>query len=288
MMSKVFLISGASRGLGRAITGAALKAGHQVVAGVRSPSALADLSATHPDQLVVVTLDVTDDAQVRAAVGTAVERFGRLDVLVNNAGYANMGAIEDVNFEDFKTQIDTNFLGVVRLTQAALPVMREQRSGHIIQISSVGGRLTRAGLAAYQSAKWAVTGFSGVLAQEVAPFGVKVTVLEPGGMRTDWAGSSMRVDPIRPEYAETVGASAAQSTPENIGASDTAKVARLLLNIAEMPESPSRLLVGPDAYEYATAAGRALLADDERWEALSLSTAADDATAEQLDPLSTR
>jgi len=288
MMSKVFLISGASRGLGRAITGAALKAGHQVVAGVRSPSALADLSATHPDQLVVVTLDVTDDAQVRAAVGTAVERFGRLDVLVNNAGYANMGAIEDVNFEDFKTQIDTNFLGVVRLTQAALPVMREQRSGHIIQISSVGGRLTRAGLAAYQSAKWAVTGFSGVLAQEVAPFGVKVTVLEPGGMRTDWAGSSMRVDPIRPEYAETVGASAAQSTPENIGASDPAKVARLLLNIAEMPESPSRLLVGPDAYEYATAAGRALLADDERWEALSLSTAADDATAEQLDPLSTR
>lgn len=283
--SHVFLVSGASRGLGRAITEAALDAGHRVVAGVRSTSALDDLTGAHPDHLAVVELDVTDNNAVRAAVDTTVDRFGRLDVLVNNAGYANMSAIEDVDFDDFLAQVDTNFLGVVRLTRAALPVLRAQRSGHIIQVSSVGGRLVRPGLSAYQSSKWAVTGFSGVLAQEVAPLGINVTVLEPGGMRTDWAGSSMRIAPVRDEYAATVGAAAAMSSPDNLGASDPAKVAALVLEIIEMPEPPARLLVGPDAYRYATAAGRDLLAADERWEALSLSTAADDATARQLDPL---
>jgi NAD(P)-dependent dehydrogenase (short-subunit alcohol dehydrogenase family) len=242
-----------------------LRAVSDVVAGVRSVAALDDLTAAHPDRLAVVELDVTNDAHVHAAVRAAVDRFGRLDVLVNNAGYANMGAIEDVGFDDFRTQVDTNFLGVVRLTRAALPVMREQRGGHIVQISSVGGRVVRAGLSAYQSAKWAVTGFSSVLAREVEPLGIKVTVLEPGGMRTDWAGSSMRVDPIREEYQSTVGAAAAMSKPENLGASDPAKVAALLLDVVAMAEPPVRLLVGPDAYR--------------------LSTAADDATDGQLDPL---
>jgi NAD(P)-dependent dehydrogenase (short-subunit alcohol dehydrogenase family) len=163
--------------------------------------------------------------------------------------------------------------------------MRAQRAGHIIQVSSVGGRLTRPGLAAYQSAKWAVTGFSGVLTQEVSPLGIKVTVLEPGGMRTDWAGASMRIDPVRAEYAATVGAAAAMSSPENLGASDPAKVATLLIDIVDMPDPPTRLLVGPDAYRYATAAGRDLLTTDEKWSAISVSTAADDATNDQLDPL---
>lgn len=284
-MSKVILISGASRGLGRAITEAALAAGHCVVAGVRSATALSDLTSREPDRLAVIELDVTNDEQARAAVATAVERFGRLDVLVNNAGYANMSAIEDVDIDDFRAQIETNFFGVVRLTRAALPVMRGQRAGHIVQISSVGGRLVRPGLAAYQSAKWAVTGFSGVLAEEVAPLGIKVTVLEPGGMRTDWAGSSMRVAPVRDEYAATVGAAASLSNPNVLGASDPAKVAGLLLEVIGMAEPPSRLLVGPDAYRYATAAGRDLLAADERWQALSVSTAADDVSPTQLDPL---
>ncbi|WP_099040362.1 SDR family NAD(P)-dependent oxidoreductase [Mycobacterium neglectum] len=285
VQSLVFLISGASRGLGRAVAVAALDAGHRVVAGARSTSALDDLAAEHPGRLAVVELDVTDDNHVQAAIATAIDRFGRLDVLVNNAGYANMAPIEDVDFADFQTQIDTNFLGVVRLTRAALPIMRTQRSGHIVQVSSVGGRLTRPGLAAYQSAKWAVTGFSGVLAQEVAPLGIKTTVLEPGGMRTDWAGSSMRIDSVRDEYTPTVGAAAAMSNSEQLGASDPAKVAALLLRIVDMAEPPARLLVGPDAYRYATAAGRDLLAEDEKWEALSVSTAADDATNAQLDPL---
>jgi NAD(P)-dependent dehydrogenase (short-subunit alcohol dehydrogenase family) len=281
----VFLVSGASRGLGRAVTEAALHAGHSVVAGARSPATLDDLAAEHPDRLAVVELDVTNDEHVRAAIATTIDRFGRIDVLVNNAGYANMGAIEDVDFKDFRTQIDTNFFGVVRLTQAALPIMRTHRAGHIVQVSSVGGRLTRPGLAAYQSAKWAVNGFSSVLAQEVTPLGIKVTVLEPGGMRTDWAGSSMQIDPVRDEYAATVGAAATMHRPENLGASDPAKVAALLLEVVDMAEPPTRLLVGPDAYRYATAAGRDLLATDEKWEALSVSTAADDATAHQMDPL---
>ncbi|MEE4545234.1 SDR family NAD(P)-dependent oxidoreductase [Streptomyces sp. V4-01] len=284
--TSVFLVSGASRGLGREIVAAALEAGHRVVAGVRSPSALDDLAAKHGDgQLAVVPLDVTDADAARAAVATAVDRFGRLDVLVNNAGYANVDPVEDVGFDDFRTQVDTNLFGVVRLTQAALPVMREQRSGHIVQVSSVGGRLAVPGLSAYQSAKWAVGGFSSVLAGEVAPLGIKVTVLEPGGMRTDWAGSSMRVGPIRAEYQETVGAMAAMHSPESTAASDPAKVARLLLEVVGLPQPPLRLLVGPDAYAYATAAGRALLAEDEKWRDLSVSTAADDATPEQIDPL---
>ncbi|UCZ63265.1 SDR family NAD(P)-dependent oxidoreductase [Mycolicibacterium phocaicum] len=284
-MSHVFLISGASRGLGRAIAEAALAAGHHVVAGVRSVSALDDLAAREPERLAVVPLDVTDDDQVRRAIDTAIQRWGRLDVLVNNAGYANMAAVEDVDVDDFRAQVETNFFGVVRLTQAVLPLMRRQRAGHIIQISSVGGRLARPGLAAYQSSKWAVTGYSGVLAQEVAPLGIKVTVLEPGGMRTDWSGSSMRIAPVRDEYRDTVGAAAQLSQSANLGASDPVKVAALLLDIVEMDTPPARLLVGPDAYRYATAAGRDLLASDERYADLSNSTAADDATADQLNPL---
>ncbi|SEP07621.1 SDR family NAD(P)-dependent oxidoreductase [Actinacidiphila rubida] len=284
-MSSVFLVSGASRGLGREIARAAAAAGHRVVAGARSPKALDDLVAEFGDRIAVVPLDVTDQAQVTDAVRTAVERFGRLDVLVNNAGYANVAAIEDVDFDDFLAQVDANLFGVVRLTRAALPVMREQGSGHVIQVSSVGGRLATPGLAAYQSSKWAVGGFSSVLAREVGPLGIKVTVLEPGGMATDWAGSSMQVAEVRPEYAATVGATASMHGSGSTTASDPAKVARLVLDVAALDEPPLRLLVGPDAYGYATAAGRDLLAQDERWQELSESTVADGATAEALDPL---
>lgn len=281
----VFLVTGASRGLGRSIVTAALAAGHQVVAGVRDSRALDDVVVPDGAALVPVALDVTDADAAGAAVRTAVERFGRLDVLVNNAGYANLASIEDVDPDDFRAQVETNLFGVVTLTQAALPVMREQGAGHVVQVSSVGGRLATPGLGAYQTAKWAVGGFSSVLAAEVAPLGVRVTVLEPGGMRTDWAGSSMRVASIRPEYEPTVGASAQMHGSAAIGASDPDLVAGLVLEVVAMDEPPLRLLVGPDAYTIATAAGRALLAADERHEALSRSTAAADATPQQLDPL---
>jgi NAD(P)-dependent dehydrogenase (short-subunit alcohol dehydrogenase family) len=171
----------------------------------RDPRQLQDLVDRHPDTARAVALDVTDRAAASAAVAAAVDAFGRLDVLVNNAGYANVNAIEDFAEDDFRAQLETNLWGVVNVTRAALPVLREQGAGHIIQISSVGGRVTTPGIGPYQTAKWAVEGFSGVLAKEVEPLGIKVTMIEPGGFRTDWAGASMTVHGIRDAYEPTVG-----------------------------------------------------------------------------------
>ena len=179
-MSQVFLVTGSSRGLGRAIVTAALDAGHQVLATARHSSDLADLVDRYGEQIHAFPLDVTDAQAAHLAVRTAVETFGRLDVVVNNAGYANLAAIEDVTEEDFRAQIETNLFGVVNVTRAALGALRTQGSGHIIIVSSVGGRLATPGLGAYQTAKWALGGFASVLAQKVGPLGIKVTVLEPG------------------------------------------------------------------------------------------------------------
>jgi NAD(P)-dependent dehydrogenase (short-subunit alcohol dehydrogenase family) len=286
-MPKVFLVTGSSRGLGRAIAQAVLDAGDRLVATARRPASLDDLVAAHPDQVLPVALDVADAEQARAAVAAGVERFGRIDVVVNNAGYANIAAIEDVTLEDFRAQIDTNLFGVVNVTRAALPVLRAQGSGHVIQVSSVGDRLASPGLAAYQSAKWAVAGFSGVLAAEVAPLGISVTVLEPGGMETDWAGSSMQIAPVSEPYRPTVGAMAALHDTVTLSLGDPAKVAQAVLTVAAMDEPPLRLLLGSDAFTYATAAARSQAESDERWRALSASTDRDDATDADRDPLGT-
>src|ERR1700748_2142109 len=203
-MSQVWLITGSSRGLGRSLAEAVLAAGHQLVATARKPEQLSDLVDKYGDKIRAVALDVTNPSAAGNAIQATIDAFGRLDVLVNNAGYCNITSIETGSDEDFREQIDTNFYGVVNVTKAALPVLRKQRFGHIIQISSIGGRLGAPGLAAYQSAKWAVEGFSEVLAKEVAPFGVKVTIIEPGGFRTDWAGSSMKIAEIHEDYRQTV------------------------------------------------------------------------------------
>src|SRR5580704_831250 len=205
-MSQVFFLTGSSRGLGRKIAEAVLAAGHQLVATARQPGSLSDLAERYGDRILPVALDVTDPAAAAAAVAAGVAAFGRIDVVVNNAGYANLASIEDITAEDFREQLDANLLGVVNVTKAALPLLRAQGGGRIIQVSSIGGRLATPGLAAYQAAKWAVGGFSEVLARETAPLGVKVTVLEPGGMQTDWAGSSRRVTPVSEPYRPTVGA----------------------------------------------------------------------------------
>jgi NAD(P)-dependent dehydrogenase (short-subunit alcohol dehydrogenase family) len=205
------------------------------------------------------------------AKGRATSAFGRLDVVVNNAGYANVNSIEDVAEADFRAQIETNFFGVVNVTRAALPVLRAQRDGHFIQISSVGGRLGSAGLAAYQSAKWAVGGFSEALQKEVGPLGVRVTIVEPGGMRTDWAGSSMRIDEIQPDYQATVG-SVAQLRDRAVAArGDPAKAAQAILRIAADKQPPLRLLLGSDAVFLAGAIAEARAAEDANWRALSAS-----------------
>jgi NAD(P)-dependent dehydrogenase (short-subunit alcohol dehydrogenase family) len=283
----VFFLTGSSRGLGRAIAEAVLDAGHQLVATARRPEQLANLVAAHPDRVLALPLDVTDAAAAGAAIAAGRERFGRIDVIVNNAGYANLAAVEDVDPDDFRAQVETNLFGVVNVTKAALPVLREQGGGHVIQVSSIGGRLATAGLSAYQSAKWAVGGFSSVLAKEVEPLGIKVTVLEPGGMQTDWAGSSMSVPPISEPYRPTVGAMAAMHNAETLALGDPAKVAQVVLEVAAMDEPPLRLILGSEASAYATAAARAQAESDEHWHDLTVSTDRDDATAADRDPLGT-
>jgi NAD(P)-dependent dehydrogenase (short-subunit alcohol dehydrogenase family) len=281
----VFFLTGSSRGLGRAIADAVLDAGHQLVATARNPESLDDLVAVQPEQVLALALDVTDPTAAEAAVAAGRERFGRIDVVVNNAGYADLAAIEDVDPDAFRAQIDTNLFGVVNVTKAALPVLHEQGGGHVIQVSSIGGRLATPGLAAYQSAKWAVGGFSSVLAAEVAPLGIKVTVLEPGGMQTDWAGSSMSVPPISAPYEPTVGRSAEMHNTDTLALGDPAKVAQVVLQVAAMDDPPLRLILGSEAYAYATAAARAQAESDERWHDLSVSTDRDDATDADRDPL---
>jgi NAD(P)-dependent dehydrogenase (short-subunit alcohol dehydrogenase family) len=288
VMPSVFFLTGSSRGLGRAIAEAVLESGHQLVATARSPQSLDDLVAAHGHQILPLALDVTDADSAQAAIASGIERFGRIDVVVNNAGYADLAAVEDFTLEDFRRQIDTNLFGVVNVTKAALPVLRGQGGGHIIQISSIGGRLATPGLSAYQSAKWAVGGFSSVLAAEVAPLGIRVTVLEPGGMQTDWAGSSMRVPPVSEPYRQTVGASAAMHDSDAVALGDPAKVAQVVLQVAAMDEPPLRLILGSEAYAYATAAARAQAASDDRWHELTISTDRDDATDAQRDPLAAR
>jgi NAD(P)-dependent dehydrogenase (short-subunit alcohol dehydrogenase family) len=286
-MTQVWLVTGSSRGLGRAIAEAVLASGDRLVATARDPRTLDDLAATYGDAVRTAALDVTDPAAAAAAVELATSAFGRLDVVVNNAGYANLAAVEDIALDDFKAQVATNLFGVVTVTKAALPVLRAQGSGHVIQVSSVGGRVANAGLSAYQAAKWAVGGFSSVLSQEVAPLGIKVTVLEPGGMTTDWAGSSMSVPPITAPYEATVGR-ISQMLSALMPLSDTAKVAKAVLEVAALEEPPLRLLLGSEAYAFAQIAGEQLAASDERWRDLTVSTDRDDATDADRDPLGMR
>ncbi|MER5407546.1 SDR family NAD(P)-dependent oxidoreductase [Streptomyces sp. NPDC002769] len=271
-MSKVWFVTGSSRGLGRAIVETALEAGDQVVATARESARLDDLVARHGDRILPLTLDVTSDDDVRSVVREGLEAFGRYDVVVNNAGYGDIASVEDVTLDAFRAQIDTNFYGVVQVTKAVLPALREQGFGHIFQVSSVGGRVGSAGLSAYQSAKWAVGGFSTVLAQEVAPLGIKVTVLEPGGMRTDWAGSSMTIPPVSEPYQQTVGTFADMirgSSTSNSAESDPVKVAHVVHDLAGRQDAPVRIVLGAQAYEIAQAASRAITESDEKWREVS-------------------
>jgi NAD(P)-dependent dehydrogenase (short-subunit alcohol dehydrogenase family) len=272
-MSKTWLITGSSRGLGRALAEAVLAAGDRLVATARKPDDLRDLVARYGDSIRAVALDVTDPAAARRAVGVTTSAFGRLDVLVNNAGYANVNSMEDTAEEDFRAQFETNFFGVVNVTRAALPVMRKQGDGYIVQISSIGGRGATPGLSAYQSAKYAVGGLSEVLAKEVRPLGIRVTVVEPGGMRTDWSGSSMRIGEIRSDYQPTVGLLQRSHRANNdIMRGDPARVAQAILRIASEKEPPLRLLLGSDAVFLAGMFAAARAAEDANWRTLSLST----------------
>jgi NAD(P)-dependent dehydrogenase (short-subunit alcohol dehydrogenase family) len=276
-MSSVFLVTGSSRGLGRAIVDQALDAGHRVVATARDPRVLEPLAPRYGERIHLEQLDVTDPAAVDRAVANGVAAFGRLDVVVNNAGQGDRVSLEDTTIEVFRRQVETNFLGTVYVTKATVPILRRQGGGRIIQISSLGGRLGTPGMTAYQSAKWAVGGFSEALAAEVAPLSIKITVLEPGGMRTDWAGASMSTPPVSEPYQAIVGAAVrATRAFDRTANGDPAKVARLVLAVAELDDPPLRLLAGSDAYEFGREAWRARIQTDAQWEQLSRSVDHDD------------
>ena len=286
-MTKTWLITGSARGLGRSITEAALAAGHNVVATARNPERLADLQERYRDTMLPFALDVTDDFAAHAAVERTVETFGRLDVLVNNAGFGHAVAFEQTTEEDFRAQIDTNFYGVVNLAWAVLPVMRRQRSGHIINISSVGGRTATPGLSAYQAAKWAVGGFTEVLAKETAPLGIKVIAVEPGGMRTDWGEiARSNAQAVMEDYQPSVGA-ILDLLKNYVGheVGDPAKIAQIVLDLAGRDTLPAHLVLGSDALFVLAQADAERQKQAAEWAAVSASSDFDDTNLAALQKL---
>jgi NAD(P)-dependent dehydrogenase (short-subunit alcohol dehydrogenase family) len=283
-MTRTWLITGSSRGLGRDLARAALEAGDTVVATARRPEQLEDLVQRHGDRVLPLALDVTDPDAAAAAIEQAVARFGSLDVVANNAGYGNSGAIEDTPPDDFRAQFETNFFGVVNVTRAALPVFRRQRSGHFLQFSSIGGRVGGSpGLAAYQSAKFAVEGFSEVLNAEVEPLGIKVTIVEPGPFRTDWGGSSMLFHPVSPDYEATVGKMHAfRQETDGTWPGDPARAARILVDVVNHPDPPLRLLLGAAAVDLARKSSDERAAEAAEW--ADVSRSADFPAAETGQP----
>jgi NAD(P)-dependent dehydrogenase (short-subunit alcohol dehydrogenase family) len=272
-MEQSWFITGSSRGLGRALVRAALDAGDRVAATARQPEQLDDLVAEYGDSVDAIALDVTDPQAAASAVAEARSRFGRLDVFVNNAGYANVSPIETTDDQDFRAQFETNFWGVYHVSKAAIPVLREQGGGLVIQISSVGGRVGGSpGIASYQAAKFAIDGFSRVLQAETRPFGVRVMVVEPSGFRTDWAGSSMIVHQIPEDYASTVGAvnERIRQSPEG-PAGDPARAAEIIVQVAKRRDIPYHLPLGVNAAEGVIGLDEHLLAEDRKWEKVSRS-----------------
>lgn len=271
--SKVWLVTGGSRGFGAALIRAALDHGENVVATARQPQELSGLIAKYGAQVSVVGLDVTDQAAAQVAVETAVERFGRLDVVVNNAGYANSAAIEEMDPDDFRAQIETNLFGVVNVTRAALPVLRQQRSGVFVQFSSVGGRVGGTpGMGAYQTAKFGVEGFSEVLAAEVNPLGIKVIIVEPGAFRTDWQGTSMVMKNPGADYMQTVGVMHEfRQATDGTQPGDPARAAAIIVDVVAMSEPPRRLLLGAGAVDQAISSGLQREQEARDWAVLSRS-----------------
>ncbi|MFF3462181.1 SDR family NAD(P)-dependent oxidoreductase [Streptomyces sp. NPDC001984] len=247
-MSKVWFITGTSRGLGRSFAESALERGDKVAASARNMAALDDLVTKYGDDAVLpLALDVTDKSAVAAAVAAAHEKFGRLDVVVNNAGYGLFGMVEEITEQQLRDQMETNLFGAFWVTQAVLPIMRAQGSGHIVQISSVGGVAAFPSLGAYHASKWALEGFSEALAHEVAGAGIKVTVVEPGGFSTDWGGSSgVRAEP-NPAYDQVREAIAARFGEARYA--DPADAGTALLQIVDAENPPLRVLFGTEPIE---------------------------------------
>jgi NAD(P)-dependent dehydrogenase (short-subunit alcohol dehydrogenase family) len=269
LTAKTWFITGTSRGFGREWTEAALERGDSVAATARDASSLDALGATYGDRLLPITLDVTDHDAVFAAVARAHERFGRLDVVVNNAGYGQFGMVEELSEAESRAQIETNLFGALWVTQAALPYLREQGSGHLLQVSSIGGISAFPTVGIYHASKWALEGISQALAQEVAGFGIKVTLIEPGGYATDWGGSSAKH--ATPIAAYDAVREAAANRPSRRGTpGDPAATRDAVLTLVDADEPPLRVFFGESPLGIATADYESRLAAWNEWQHLSV------------------
>lgn len=275
---KTWFITGASSGFGHAFASYALEKGYNVVATARNPAKLESLIAQAPDRVLALTLDVDRPHDAEAAVSAAVERFGSLDVLINNAGYAIVGAVEETPDTELRALIETNFFGAVTVIKAALPALRAQRSGAIVNISSLGGQLSFAGFGAYSASKFALEGISEALAQEVAAFGIKVLLVEPGNFRTNLLGSGTREMPVMDAYQLSVGGTrefARGMHGAQIG--DPLKAAAAIDLALEAENTPLRLQLGEDAVTAVRAHAKAMLEDLENWHQVAVNTRVDGA-----------
>ena len=277
-MEKIWFITGSARGLGRSLTEAVLKNGAKVAATARNPQQLDDLKIKYPGRILPLALDVTNAKQIREAVDAAVNEFGRIDVLVNNAGFGITGAAESYSEEQVRSQLETNLYAPILITRAVLPIMRKQRAGHILQISSIGGRIGNPGLSMYQAAKFGLGGFSEALAKEVAPLGIHVTSVEPGGFRTEWGSESMTFAPEVEGYEASVGwmiKYLRSGTFKPMG--DPQKAAKVMIELVENPEPPVHLVLGSEAAGFLQQADAARKTEFEKWLPVTKSTDSDDA-----------
>ena len=275
-MSKVWFITGSSRGLGRSLTTAVLANGNQVAATARDPGQLKDLAEHYPDNILPLRLDVTDKTQIISAIENTIKKFGRIDVLVNNAGFGILGATEAYNDAQVRSQLETNLYAPIAITRLVLPYMRQQRSGRILQISSIGGRIGNPALTIYQAAKFGLSGFSEALAKEVKPLGILVTSIEPGGFRTE-AFTSMAAAPGVEGYEKTVGARIELFKDSNfIPTGDPDKAAKVMIDLVDHPEPPVHLVLGSDAIDRLKQADVARNGEMEKWLPVSTSTDGDD------------
>jgi NAD(P)-dependent dehydrogenase (short-subunit alcohol dehydrogenase family) len=267
---KVWFITGTSRGFGREWAIAALERGDKVAATARDTATLSDLAQTYGEALLPIQLDVNDRDADFAAVKQAHDHFGRLDIVVNNAGYGHFGFIEELTEAEARAQIETNLFGALWVTQAALPYLRAQGSGHIIQVSSIGGITAFQNVGIYHASKWALEGFSQALAQEVSPFGVHVTLIEPGGFDTDWAGpSSKRSNPL-PDYNEVHEAADRARAQRVSKPGDPKASAAAILKVVDAPEPPLRVFFGEAPLQLAKADYENRLKTWEQWQPVSV------------------
>ncbi len=267
MAKKVWFITGASRGFGRQWAEAALQRGDLVAATARTPELLTKLVDTYGDAVLPIQLDVTDRSAVFEAVNRAADHFGKLDVVINNAGYGHFGMIEELTEDEVRAQLETNFFGALWVTQTALPIMRAQGSGRIIQVSSLGGITAFPGIGAYHASKWALEGLSQSLSQEVASFGINVTLIEPGGYSTDWVGPSAKRSEENPAYAD-VREGQSRSWAESPG--DPTATRSAILKVVDADKPPLRIFFGKTPLEVATQDYESRLATWNEWQPVSV------------------